>query len=57
MSRDIERGSPRVGDLPFDEGQGYSGLAIPFTREGVFGLIPPRLDCRHGVPGWFLLDQ
>ena len=22
-----------------------------FTKEGVVGLIPPRLDCGHGGPG------
>jgi len=28
-----------------------------FSKEGVVGLVPPRLDCGRGVPGWFLPDQ
>jgi len=28
-----------------------------FTKEGLVGLIPPRLDCGHGGPGVVLLDR
>jgi len=45
-----------VGDLPFGEGQDLVD-GDTFTKEVLVGLIPPRLDCGCGVPGWSLLDQ
>ena len=45
------KGSPQSGDLPFGEGSGLWWMGNTFTKEGVFGLITPHLDCGHEGPG------
>jgi len=50
MLRDVEGGHLSQGTFHLVK-SGLWWTGDTFTREGVFGLIPPCLDCRHGGPG------
>jgi len=55
MSRDVEQGHS-VRDLPLEKVRTVVDWRT-FTREGVFGIVPPHLIAGMGVLGGFLLEQ